>query len=225
MIKYLSALFLSLSCSFAALVPIQVNQFTATIDTTNMLWTNNLSVWSPAFVATGGASSWNYFGQTYFTNQIVGGSTNLVGTVLNDVPLAGRVGEVVQTNTTYASAITLTSATSANVAALTLPAGDWDVTSECTYTSKALTVTVASAYTTTAISTVSATLQANSATDAYWLIYRYLDLSTKVLNDTACIPKYRYSTTSSSTIYLVANVTYSGNTLYAWGNMVARRVR
>lgn len=142
---------------------------------------------------------------------------------------AGIIGEELSQTRLLASAISLTTNTTANVTAtaLTLTAGDWDIAGavgfEPTGTTSITVLTVA-------ISSVSATLPATSliAVPASGEIYLQQSSAADINGgnyQTIVIPRYRVNISGSTTLYLVVRATFTVSTLTAWGGYWARRVR
>lgn len=145
---------------------------------------------------------------TSLTN-LTGGIT---GTVLASAASAGVVGE--QLTFLSPSPVTLTTGVAANVAAMTtLTAGDWDVSCNLQLTNSS-TVTSRSF----GISTTSATLPS--------LWYAGYSTTANLTGGVTAIPgtTVRISVAATTTIYLVANVAFSG-TCTALGYIRARRMR
>ena len=146
-------------------------------------------------------------------------TAGIVGTTTNDNANAGAVGEVISSNVSAASPITLTTATGANVTSIGLTAGDWDVSGEVWFNIGAGGATAVHA----AISSASATLPAPSAISTARV--------TMALSFTASTPQVipirtcRVSLAAPTTYYLVAQLTFPSGTCTAYGNIWARRAR
>ncbi len=140
------------------------------------------------------------------------------GTATNDSAAAGYIGEYpTPAVVLVGSAITLTTNTDANVTSISLTAGDWDVTGTAVFTGGAITGTRSTA----GVSTVSATL--NSSTP---LLYAQSPSVPTVNADvTVSVPNVRISISSTTTVYLVSNSSFSAGTAKAYGCLQARRVR
>lgn len=143
--------------------------------------------------------------------------TKIRGTTTNDAAATGFVGETVRTYTAFGSAATLSTGASSNVASISLTAGDWDVTAHCIL-SGTLTGTIYSA----GINTTSASLSGvNFGENASQIP----TMSTATCDCSLIIPNYRISISATTTVYLVANVTFTAGTAKAYGTIRARRVR
>ena len=147
------------------------------------------------------------------TSTVIQGVTDGVAAV------SGIVGQVVQSTLAVASAVSLTTATAATVTSISLPAGEWYVNGQVDYRAAATTsITIL----TQGISTTAATLGAQDTFSR--------NVSTAFVptasNDVGLpIRGQALSLTATTTVYLVANATFTVNTLTAYGTIQARRVR
>lgn len=139
----------------------------------------------------------------------------IVGTTTNDSAAAGKVGEYVESVIAAGSAVSLTTATAANVTSISLTAGDWDVSSLVHFSMSGTTATVFAF----GPHTVSANLP---ATD-YVGDLRSLTGITDTLRLAGQVQ--RFSLSGTTTIYLVAQSSFSAGTVAAYGTIRARRVR
>lgn len=159
------------------------------------------------------------------TNTITTGMINSVqaakvlGTVTNDDAAASRLGEYKFSNIIVASAVALTTATPANVTSLSLTAGDWDVSGTVAFNPAAGTLIVDMKG---GISQTSATLPTLSDTAA--LVDIPLSPSAGV-GATIPVGRSRISLAGTTTVYLVAQSTFTVSTCSAYGFISARRVR
>lgn len=144
-----------------------------------------------------------------------------LGTATNNNATAGQIGEYITASVAVGSAVPLTTQVSANIASISLTAGDWDVSGVVCYNIGAGD-TQASAF--QKISTTSA--------DPF---------TTIGLTDTSCwrgsivgaitqglalpISTTRLSLAGTTTVFLVANAGHSGGTLSGYGQIAARRSR
>jgi len=168
---------------------------------------------SPPSIGNTAASS-GKFTTLQATSTITPSSTaGVVGTTTNDNANVGSVGEFPVNS---ASGVALTSGVSTNITSFSLTAGDWDVSGSLQ--------TVAAASTTTSsivvgISTTSATLGTLGSLTV---------LSSAVpagFNTITPTPVLRISIASTTTVYLVANVSFAVSTMTANGLIRARRIR
>lgn len=142
----------------------------------------------------------------------------ILGTTTNDNAPAGYVGEYVSA-TVAAGTVALTTATTANIASISLTPGDWDVSGVVVFTTAATTsVTQAIA----GIATTSATLGADGTyqreTSAAFVpgAIEWMDMAAPVV---------RLSLAAATTVYLVGQSTFTVSTQTAGGVIRARRVR
>jgi hypothetical protein len=150
----------------------------------------------------------------------VGGAiyaANLGGTSTNNNAASGCIGEYTSATTAYASKVSLTSNTAANIVSISLTAGDWDVQFNPVFTQDtALTTSGLLA----GVSSSSATLPSGAAERAH-------SPSGPNGNSDVSIapPVTRISLASTTTIYGVATGIFSAGTMSAYGFIRARRVR
>lgn len=149
-------------------------------------------------------------------------TSGIIGTGTDDNAAAGSVGEVNSTLVTIGSAVSLTTATPADVATLVLQPGDYDVWAEIWFVANGATV-VSSID--AGINTATATLPgAPSASTSRILMPVTLDAGlAPILNLKEC--RISVATASTVTVYLVVNAAFTVNTLAAYGVLQARRRR
>lgn len=144
-------------------------------------------------------------------------TAGVVGTTAADSANAGSVGEFFISDIPSASAVTLTSGTSANVTSITLSAGDWDVSGTIGFTSAGSTVR---SYLIGGVSTTTATLPIGEFRASV-----NPPSSSAVTDDIYALPAQRINVSSSTTVYLVALASFTTSTCKAYGVIRARRVR
>lgn len=145
----------------------------------------------------------------------------ILGTTTNDNAAAGRIGEYTESVVEQASAVSLSTGTAANVTSLSLTAGDWQLSGFVAIVPGATTNIVSSF---NGISTTSATFGAadtintNAINSAAGVVYgaNNIRASTQVL---------RFSLSSTTTVYLVANCNFTVSTADVFGTLRARRMR
>lgn len=151
----------------------------------------------------------------------LGSPGQVQGTATNDSAAAGNVGELISSTVASASAVALTTATSANVTSISLTAGDWDVSGVVIHKFAATTTTTLMQI---GISTTSATLPTATTGATDYNVLR--QASSAPGGDTAqLIGPHRISLSATTTVYLVANDTFATSTDAAYGTLRARRVR
>ena len=149
------------------------------------------------------------------------GGIPVQGTNTNDNAAAGQVGEYTESIIAAGSAVSLTTATPANVTSLSLSAGDWDVWGAVSYGFDGTTnVTL----TLSSISLVSATL---NNTQGQYFVWRFgaAGLVPQAEFGGNTIGPVRMSLASTTTVYLVARADFTVSTSNAYGALKARRVR
>ena len=148
--------------------------------------------------------------------KVLNGVFSTGGTTTNDNATAGDVGELLSANLASGSATALTTTTPKNVTSVSLTAGDWDVTGVVDYTLTGTTSTKFQA----GSSATSATFGAQDTSVNVPLI-----LTTVTDTYGQVIPTTRFSLASTTTVYLVAQATFSAGTVAAYGTIRARRIR
>jgi hypothetical protein len=154
-------------------------------------------------------------------------TTVIPGTSTNDNAQAGYLGEIIKANLLNASAIALTTNTPANVivGGISLTAGDWDIYSTCQFIPAAST-----SYTQLilAISLTSATLSTQaggSGLDTDPLLQFDTAAQVPVGNITMDVGPVRLSIAATTSVFMVAQATFTVAGMSAAGTMRARRVR
>ena len=128
-------------------------------------------------------------------------------------------GEAIVTAAVAAgSAVALTTNVTADITSISLTAGDWDVTGVVQYTP---TATTSVTQLTQGASSTSATLGAQGTFSKWVTAANVLT----AVDPAWVLPTARFSLTAPTTIYLVANATFTASTLAAYGMIRARRVR
>lgn len=132
---------------------------------------------------------------------------------------AGNVGQYVESVVTSGSAVALTSSAPKTVTSISLTAGDWDVTA-LGYVLPAATTSI-----TQTVTSVSGTDNTLDTTPG--------KVNATTMNATVSggaafsnvIPPYRLSLSGTTTVYLVAQATFTVSTAGAYGRIAARRMR
>lgn len=124
----------------------------------------------------------------------------------------GYVGQVISASVLYASAVSLTTATPANVVTVSLTAGDWDVSANCLIENSGANLTVASF----GLSLTTATLPDRSL--------QVREVATATAVGGSC-STFRVNVSTTTSVYLVASCTFASGTSTGCGSIVARRVR
>jgi hypothetical protein len=144
-------------------------------------------------------------------------SGGIIGSNGTTSATAGVVGEFISSQVLTSAPISLTSTVTANITSIVLTAGDWDVEGIIDYIPAA----------TTNIGLINSGTSAASATlggqDTYCGDYYGAVIGAVIVGEV--IPKIRFLITATTTVYLVANATFTVSTLTAAGRIVARRMR
>jgi hypothetical protein len=139
------------------------------------------------------------------------------GTTTNDDAAAGKIGEYL---TASSSGTALSNGVGANIASVSLTAGDWDVQGRATYTTTATTTVSRLSQ---GISTVSGTVGTEASA---FRLPSGTTLNTPAGGSLIDItPVTRISLASTTTVYLVSNCSFGTSTMSADGSIRARRVR
>jgi hypothetical protein len=171
-------------------------------------------VWTQYTVYNSLTGAWTYSG-TITPSQTLG----IVGTTTNNNAQAGSVGEVVTSSIT-ANTISLTTATSANIGSISLTAGDWDVEGAINFTPT----------TTTSITVLEGGISSGSSATLPGLPNQFQESMAAAIPGTTVaiskvVPMVRLSLASTTTVYLVAQGTFTVSTLQGGGVITARRRR
>lgn len=153
-------------------------------------------------------------------------TVGITGTTTNNNVGAGGIGEFITASVVAGSAVPLTTATGANITSISLTAGDWDVSAIADFTPAAttsITVLQAGLGTTTAV-LLGQTGGGGVGTDpaSIWTQPATVPGAGPINID---VPAVRVSLGSTTTIFFVANCTFTVSTLSAYGTIRARRVR
>lgn len=144
----------------------------------------------------------------------------LPGTTTNDNAAAGNVGEVISSTVLAGSAVSLTTATPANITSVALTAGDWDCRAIVSRTLGATTsVTILQSAinpTTATIGTQGTTLVSTVSTAANVM---------GVLGQDTDIGPARVSLAAPTTQFLNVKDTFTVSTDAAYGQLTCRRAR
>jgi hypothetical protein len=178
----------------------------------NLTGTPSLPNGTQAVTQSAGDNSANLATTSYV--NYVSAQGQFLGTATNDNASTGNIGEFVQSLVAFGAAVSLTTATSANVTSISLTAGDWDVEANINFSSSGATSTASQG----GIGTTTATLPTDGSQ-----VYSGILAATAIISTTC--PVKRISIAATTTVYLVASATFSAGTVSAFGNLVARRRR
>jgi hypothetical protein len=144
-------------------------------------------------------------------------TSGIVGTTTNNSANAGSVGEYVSSQVTSPTT-GLTSATATNVTSISLTAGDWDVHGSFLIGPAATTIV------TTIIGAISTTSATFPGLGTGYVTY--LTVTHPAGNNVGFpVPSIRVSVASTTTVYLVAQATFTISTAGVGGTIYARRRR
>jgi hypothetical protein len=147
---------------------------------------------------------------------------NIVGVTDGSNAAAGSVGEFVSSTVLTGAAVSLTTGTTANVASISLTAGDWDIRGVVALNKGSTTSVTTEA---AAITTVSATYPALGLTNSALIRNQATTYNGTAAGAVLPVGVTRLNITSTTTVYLVANCTFTVSTMSAYGAIEARRVR
>ena len=140
----------------------------------------------------------------------------IVGTTTNNNANAGSVGEHI---TATGTSVALTNNTAANITSISLTAGDWEVSSSCTFIPAGTTTTSSFVV---GSSNVSATFPGDPFTA---LLQANAGAFMTGAKQSLAAPSQRFSLSGTTTVFLVAQAGFAVSTLTATGTIRARRVR
>lgn len=143
----------------------------------------------------------------------------LPATATNNNATAGNVGEYIESVIPNGSAVALTTNVAATVTSISLTAGDWDVTA-MGYIAPAATTSM-----TQTITSISGTTNTLDATPGKVNGYTFAPIVTAGAAASQSIPPYRLSLAGTTTVFLVAQATFTISTAGAYGIIRARRIR
>lgn len=154
------------------------------------------------------------------TGFVPSSTAGIVGTTTGNNANAGSVGEFISSQVLVGSAISLTTATPANVTSISLTAGDWDVSGSVCFhpaSTTASTVNIAT------MNTTSATLPTAPNSGGEFA------LTSSIASNVGdyCLPtgSMRQNVSGSTTVWLIAESVFNTSTNAAYGFIGARRRR
>ncbi len=147
-------------------------------------------------------------------------TANLIpGTTTNDAATAGNIGEYISSTVLSGSAVAATSGVEFNITSMSLTAGDWDVHGN-------VAITPSGGVTTTAIVGSASSTSAAHPTFPGGGAFLVKQLAfTAGTTQAYPIGIARFSLASTTTVYLVCTLEFSGGALSAYGFIGARRAR
>ena len=150
----------------------------------------------------------------------------VVGTTTNSDAVAGNVGEFKTTTVAAAGAIAAAATTvSKNVTSVSLTAGDWMVTGTCDIVMTGLTMSVNQCGLGVATDTLLTQAGGSGVGTDPLSIITATNGTTLSGTTSSSVPMTRVTLAATTTIYLVANLTYSAGSATQYGTIKAWRVR
>lgn len=143
----------------------------------------------------------------------------IIGTTAGDNASAGNVGEYIQSVVVSGSAVTLSSTTPINITSISLTAGDWDIDTVADFLLSSSTSVTQMA---SSISGTTGTLDTTPGKFMQWFMPATIPGANTM---TQCIPPYRLNLTSTTTVFFVAQLSFTVSTAAVYGIIRARRIR
>lgn len=185
---------------------------------TSFVASNFATLSSPTFSGTVTASGFTGSG----ANLTALPGKQLVGTTTNDNANSGNVGEYISATVDEGSAISLTTNTAAQIATISLTAGDWDVWGQIMYIGNASTT----------VSGIYGKVSLSSAETAYSINGGFSSqavgggaLFTESNPASLSLAPIRISINTTTSVYLNAFSSFAVSTCSSFGGIYARRVR
>lgn len=152
------------------------------------------------------------------------GTGQLVGTATNNNAPTGSIGEFVTATVASGSAVVLSTNTGKSVTSISLGAGDWDVSGVINYILTGVTGTLFQSGVSLTDNTLP-TQAGGSGLGTDGVVNVPLVTTTLSATFGSAISPVRVSIAATTTIYLVAQETFSLGSATAFGTIRARRVR
>ena len=143
------------------------------------------------------------------------------GVISGSAAAAGKVGEVISSLVPTGSGVSIASSGSpVNMSSISLTAGDWDVQGSVNFVAGSATI-VAGALHEVGFNTTTAALPV----DGSEVYVNAPVLTTTSANFGTSVQRKVYNVSSTTTVYLVANGTFTAGTEKVYGTITARRIR
>ena len=152
-------------------------------------------------------------------STVSGSKVNVSGEIDGAAAGAGYIGQVISSLIASGSAVSLTTNTPANMTSISLTAGDWDVEGSVVFVGGSVTIAAGSLHE-VGFSTTTAALPTDGSE-------MYLDpsaLTTTSANFGTPVQRKIYNVSTTTTVYLVAEGTFTAGTEKVYGTITARRV-
>ncbi len=150
---------------------------------------------------------------------------NVFGTTGGDDPSFMSLGQYISATVTAGNAVSVTTGTATNIVTMSLPPGDWDVSGFLNH----------SAGTSTSVTRIITSISVTSATTAGQAGGAGLGTDpTAIYSQASSIPTnnmvleagpVRMNTNANTTMFLVAQDTFTASTMQVYGTLRARRMR
>lgn len=193
-----------------------------TIANVTVSGTATLNGTSTATTAAGGTNTTQIattsFVQSAITNQPTINQPNIVGVTSTAAAATGSIGEIITANVVSGSALSISpSGTTINVTSISLTRGIWNVwgTVAITLTGTGGTILAGG------VGTTSVTLPAANSGGVFQYPFTE-DTTADAIGSTGTVP---ISIATTTTVYLIAQATFSGGSAKAYGNITAMRMR
>lgn len=146
-------------------------------------------------------------------------SNGIVGTVLGLAPRTGNVGEFIAVTNNFATGTNMTSTLDTNALKLTLSAGDWSVVGVATFASSSSSAKVTQLK--ASISTTAQTVNSDGTQ-----VYNWPNVTNNAFTASVSLGvPVRVNVTTSTTVFMNANATFSSGPVVVYGVMEATRIR
>jgi hypothetical protein len=169
---------------------------------------SGVQIWNGATITSGVLTA----GSASFTSATITGVTNASNAA------TGQVGEFISATISAASPVALTSQVATNITSISLSAGDWDIWGNVCSSVAGTTVTI---WMYGAISTTSSTIPAQPNNGGSGLSGAMAAGATSIVN----VGRMRLNVSTTTVVYLVADMNFTTSTAAAIGFIGARRVR
>lgn len=142
--------------------------------------------------------------------------THITGTANGTAATAGNLGELISATLASGSATSLTTATAKNITSLSLGAGDWDCTGVADFV-------MSGATTTDFKSGLSSTTGTFGTQDTFVNVPLVLTTASDTYGQN--VPKTKFLLSATTTVFLVAQGTFSAGTETGYGSVGCRRIQ
>lgn len=155
-------------------------------------------------------------GGTLSGNLGFSGTNGIIGTSTNNNATSGNVGESQTSFVSSGSAISLTTATTSTITGINLPVGDWTCSGNINYVSTVATVSGK----VSGLSTSNITMPSDGSE-----VYNGSQMTLITTTDGTTLARKRFSLSTTTTVYLLGQATFSAGTMAAYGYLGCIRER